>query len=171
MKYSISLALLLLVLSGFARAQNGIKLYGYVQAVSPGFAGRQRDENGKLVQKSSARVNYNIFLSSPSKSRIDPIEIWIKGKRYGVKSEAVDTTPVTVTLHEGRPDKGKVVLVPQTTARVFRLTGTPGPLFKDFPRAKKRALTHELVVVYQLNGKFYSATLAKFTGLESALLQ
>ena len=171
MRYTIAL-LAFLAIAGFAQAQSSVKLYGYVQSVTPGMAGKQLDENGKAVKKSPAKLyNYFMYLSSASKNRMYPVEIWIKGERLGVRAEAVSTTPVTTVVDDGSMKAKTIVLVPETTAKVWLLTGTREPLLKEFPKAKTLANTNELVLIYKLNGKFGYATLKAFQQLSAAAMQ
>lgn len=172
MKYLIILLIVFLGIAGFAQAQNGVKLYGYIQSVTQGVAGKQLDENGKAVKKTPSKLyNYFMYLSSASKNRMYPVEIWIKGERLGVKAEAVSTTPVTTVVDDGSMNAKTIVLVPQTTSKVWLLTGTKGPLLKEFPKAKTLAETNELVLVYRLNGKFGYATLKEFQQLSDGAMQ
>ncbi len=150
-------------LAGFGQRHEGTRVYGYVQPVSRGMAGRHENP--------SSMVNYYIYLSSTAKTRIYPVEIWIKGERLGVQAEAVHRTPVTLTKDEAVAGSGEIILVPQTTAKVWRLTGTTEPAQKNFSRAKHMAKTHELVVVYKTGGRFYYAALEKFSELASGLRQ
>lgn len=172
MKYTIAFFIAILGLSNLANAQKSIRLYGYEQAVTKGMAGRERDENGKIITKAPAQLyNYFMYITSTNKNRIYPAELWIKGQKLGVKAEAVNTTPVTMLQDDGTTNAAKIVLVPKTTAKVFHLTGTTTPSPKEFGKAKKLAEANELVVVYKLNGKFQYATLKKFAALSSAALQ
>lgn len=172
MRCIVILLIAFLGITGFAQAQNGVKLYGYAQSVTQGMAGKQLDENGKVVKKTPAKLrNYFMYLSSASKNRMYPVEIWIKGERLGVKAEAVSTTPVTTVVDDGSMNAKTIVLVPQTTSKVWLLTGTKGPLLKEFPKAKTLAETNELVLVYRLNGKFGYATLKEFQQLSDGAMQ
>jgi hypothetical protein len=172
MRYTIILLIAFLGIASFAQAQSGVKLYGYVQSVTQGVAGKQLDENGKVVKKTPAKLhNYFMYLTSTSKNRMYPVEIWIKGERLGVKAEAVSTTPVTTVVDDGSMNAKTIVLVPETTSKVWLLTGTREPLLKKFPKAKTLAEKNELVVVYRLNGKFGYATLKEFQQLSSGAMQ
>jgi hypothetical protein len=57
-------------------------------------------------------------------------------------------------------------MVPKTSGQVIQVTPISKSDGKRFPKARLKAATNELVVVYKLNGKFYSATLKKLTRLE-----
>lgn len=172
MKWIIALSVGILGSTGLVQAQSGVKLYGYQQAVTRGMAGRERDENGKVVRKEqSPMYNYQIYLTSNYKGRIYPIELWIKGERKGVKAETVTTTPVTMVQNDGTTEPKKIVLVPATRSKVWLLTGTTVPPQKQFTKAKTLAASNELVLVYKRNGSFQYATLKKLTVLGSAVLQ
>jgi hypothetical protein len=172
MKYSISLLIIFMAITGFAQAQKGVKLFGYIQPVSKGIAAKERDENGNVIKNTNTKLhNYFVYLSSTSKSRIYPAEIWIKGERLGVKAETVSKTPVVLTKDDGTMNPSESTLVPKTKGKVLRLTGTTQAPFKEFAKAKTLAAENELVVVYKLAGKFYYATQKSLTELGSAVLQ
>jgi hypothetical protein len=152
-----------------ATAQN-VKLYGYVQKVTPGISATvELDENGNRVKRSGASMeNYFMYLAGPANSRVYLVEGWIKGERVGLKGTTVKT-PVQITASS---ETGKVVeVVPKSTAMVWQLTGTTAPAGKTFEKAKRLAQTNEMVVVYRLNGQFRYATLKNLTPLETAHLQ
>jgi len=71
-------------------------------------------------------------------------------------------TPVQENDNLGKP----ITLVAKTSNKVQRIIAFPIIEGKQFPNAKKKSITNDLVVVYKLNGKFYSATLKKLTRLE-----
>jgi hypothetical protein len=172
MKHRMVLLILFFGITLFAEAQSTVKLYGYTQRSTPGIAGRERDENGQIKKPANNNLySYFIYLTGPSKSRMYPAELWIRGERLGVKAETVLQTPVEITKDNVTTTSEKVTLVPKTTAKVLQLTGTRETPGKKFIKAKNLATTNELVVVYKLNGKFYYATLKKFTSLNSVALQ
>ena len=157
--------ILLIFLTAFSLAsfsQTGVKIYGYVQEVLPGTIPKGTDENGKKIEAVKVRDNYLIYISVPGKSRIYPIELWIKGNRFSAKPETVTTTPVQQNDNLGKP----ITLVAKTSNNVQRIIPIPIIQGKEFLNAKKKSLSNELVVVYKLNGKYYSATQKKLTRLE-----
>ena len=163
-KTYLILLFLLACFQSLAHAQNGVKLYGYFQSVSPGIISKEQSNNEKLF-------NYFMYLSSSNKSRLYPVEAWIKGKRVGLTYE-LTKTPVIKFKDEGvvqNPEK--IILVPSTTSKVYQLTGTSIVDGKNFSKAKTLSSSNELVVVYKLNGKFYYATLKKLSELEAANMQ
>src|SRR5215211_2849795 len=170
MKYYIILILFFTV--SIAQAQNNVRLYAYTQDVTPGIAAKERDQDGKIIKKTTDKTyHYFMYLASSSKSKIYPVALWIKGEQVGVKSEAVNTIPVVLTTDNGTLQPNEVILVPKTKAKVFQLTGTSGGTSKEFPKAKTLSNTNELVLVYKLNGKFYYASQKKFAELSPSTLQ
>ena len=166
-----SLFFLLFTLSLTAHLQaQEVKLYGYVQKVTPGVsAAVELDENGAR-KKLSGKVmeNYLMYLAGPSRSRVYLVEGWIKGEKVGLKGTPVKS-PVKVTAFS---ETGEAVdVVPKTAATVWQLTGTTAFAGKTFEKAKGLAQTNDLVVVYKLNGRFRYATLKSFTPLETVHLQ
>lgn len=171
MKYSIVLLGLFLSIAVAAQTQKGVRLYGYVQAVTKGMAGKERDEKGNVKKSPSKLYTYHLYLTSQSKNRIYPAEIWIKGERLGVKYETVSQTPVTISKDDALPNAEQIVLVPKTKALVLRLTGSRETPEKNFNKAKDLAAYNELVVVYKSGGVFYYAALNKFSELGRGVLQ
>ncbi len=170
MKSTLLLLFVVLVAACLSASAQNVKLYGYVQKVTPGVSATvELDENGarrKVAGK--AMESYFMYLAGPSASRVYLVEGWIRGERVGLKGNTVKT-PVTVTAS---PETGEPVeLVPKSTATVWQLSGTTATSGKSFEKAKGLARTNELVVVYRLNGRFGYATLKSFTPLETAHMQ
>lgn len=170
MKSILLLLFIVLIAARLSATAQNVKLYGYVQKVTPGASATvELDENGgrrKLTGK--AMENYFMYLSGPSKSRVYLVEGWIKGERMGLKGNIVKT-PVTVTAS---PETGESVeVVPKSTETVWQLTGTTATAGKTFEKARQLAQSNEMVVVYRLNGQFRYATLKSFIPLETAHMQ
>ena len=146
-------------INGFC--QTGVKVYGFIQDVLPGTIPKGTDENGNQIQARKSTTVYRIFLTGIGKNRIYPVEVWIKGKQFTASYETINNTPI-----EARSDNKTVVMVPKTSGQVVQITPINKSDGKKFPNAKVKAASNELVVVYKLNGKFYSATLKKLTRLE-----
>ncbi len=157
-----------------AQTRTDVKIYGYIQPVSRGVApDTDIDEAGNLKTKGlKAGSNYFIYITGPASSRIYPIEMWIKGKQYSAKPEAVNKTPVQMADPALPNGPNFITLVPKTSKKVIRLISgsavTPG---KSLAIAKSKAKTNELVIVYKMSGKLYYAVLEKLAVLEAAIMQ
>ena len=157
----ILLSCLLLASLG-AAAQNGVQLYGFQREIQFGIVPRATDENtGKPIPARDAAIEYLIYISAPSGQKLVPVEIWIKGRPFNVKSERISKTPVA-------EPSGKV-LVPAYNGNIWKLI--PGTERKGtrFTLAKEKSKKNEAVLVYSLNGRHFSATLAKIGHLPPAL--
>lgn len=165
---------LLPVLAGQAlRAQTGDRLYGYSQVVTPGIAARgDIDANGNTTgKKQETRYSYQIFLVTAAKTRVYPVELWIKGNPYSARPEAVQQTPVEQVDDNVPAYPQKKVLVPKTTQKVTRLVPAPHIGSKTSAKAKQLAGTNEVVLVYKQGGKTYHKTLKQLTPLPPASRQ
>jgi hypothetical protein len=148
------------------RAQSGNKLYGYSQIIIPGIAAKGNiGENGNgIKQKKEPNYQYRIYLTTTSAAKIYPIELWIKGQPYSVKTEKVTKTQVEDVDFSTREGK-TTVLVPKTTANVFQWLPTSYTADKNLQKARDLASTNELVAVYKQGGKTYYKTLKRLTVL------
>ena len=172
----ILLLLILIFYFSISKAQtrNDVEIFGYIQPVSRGVSPETiTDEAGNLKTKGlKAGSNYFIYFTGPASSRIYPIEMWIKGKQYSAKPEAVNKTPVQMADPALPNGPNFITLVPKTSKKVIRLISgsavTPG---KSLVIAKSKAKTNELVVVYKMNGKLYYSLLEKLNILEGATMQ
>ena len=141
-------------------AQNGVRVYGFSQESLPGIIPKGTTESGGPVKKEIV-PEYLIYLSSTSAGAL-PVEVYIKGKPYSIKTTTAVRTPVVQKNNVGK----SVTLVPAATGTVRQLTLTHYTPGKVFSRAKAKARIYDLVVVYRLKGTYYSATLKKLTKLE-----
>ena len=158
---STILVVIFMVLGINSFSQNGVKLYGFIQDVLPGTIPKGTDENGQPIQARKSQTVYRIFLTGPSKGKIYPAEIWINGRQYAASYETIRSTPV-----EARSDNKTVAMVPKTSGQVIQVNPMDRTDGKKFPNAKAKAALNDVVIVYKLNGKFYSATLKKLVRLE-----
>jgi hypothetical protein len=159
MKYKILHGLLFLFIGLCTYAQNGVTVYGYSQDILPGNVPVSTGE--KKTNKAVVHTDYFIYISGPAKKTLHPIEMWINGEPFSIKTETTGSTPVQINV-----GNRNTTLVPKTKNKVQRLTPWPYMPGKSFAKAKEKAASNELVVVYKLNGKFYSAVLKKITRLE-----
>ena len=164
---------LLLALAAFAQT-TPVKLYGYAQTVSAGMVQRgaiDETTGQETAAKPRKNQNYFIYLAGPKGVRIYPTEIWISGKQYAANSTTITETPVEISNNNvpGRPKK--TILVPKTTGTLLSLTPAPPAGIKETASAKTKAKTNDLVVVYKMKGKMYTAVLKKLNRLEPVALQ
>ncbi len=98
--------------------------------------------------------------------------MWLKGKRYSAKPEAVNKTPVQMGDPALRDSHNIITLVPKTTKKVMMLVpGNAVIQSKSLAIAKSKARTNELVIVYKMSGKLYYALLKELNVLERASMQ
>lgn len=177
MKYKILiLTFILLTTTYLLQAQSASsKLYGFSQAVIPGAAAAKRvtDDAGNVVERRTEdiRMNYFIYLSTVAKTRVYPIEVWIKGNAFSARPETVASTPVQVLGNVVMGRTQKTTLVPKTTQKVTRLIPIPLAANKSSQKAKALAAENELVVVYKQGGKTFYKTLKSITELSPQALQ
>lgn len=164
------------VLIGAAAMAQNSKLYGYSQVVIPGAAAAKRitDDAGNVVERSTEdiKTSYLVYLATTAKTRVYPVEMWIKGEPYSAMPQSVSTTPVSITsgpVIMGRTQKTE--LVPKTTQKVTQLVPSTYVAAKSNAQAAKLAQQNELVVVYKQGGKTYIKTLKNLTELSPKALQ
>lgn len=145
-------------------AQSGVVLHGYLQDVLPGMVPKGTDENGKALGAHTATTRVLIYLELPRSAAATPVEVWINGKRYGVQAEKITSFPVT--LSKGAVVNSKPVLLPARSGNVLELIPVAFTKGKDFSKAKTKARSNELVVVYKMGGSYYSAVQKKWKSLE-----
>jgi hypothetical protein len=169
----IFIALLLLTGSTVHAQAASDSLYGYSQVVTPGIrAARDIDEKGNMVKKPTEPVyRYFIYLATTSGTRVYPVELWIKGKAFSARSEAVTKTPVMHTNRVMPQHPQKQILVPKTTQNVVALVPIPLVAQKSSAKAKDLAQVNELVVVYKQGGKRHYRVLKELTELGAAAMQ
>jgi hypothetical protein len=139
-------------------AQTGVKIYGYVRDILPG-----NIPKGHNAPKQNT-ATYWIYISGSPKNPITPVELWINGENFSAKSEGDVKTPVLVP----EDNTGKQIsLVAKTSNKVQKIGIVQPADGKTSSEAKKKAETNDLVVVYKLKGKIYTATLKKLTRLEA----
>lgn len=157
------LLLLLSVLSLSAFGQKGVQLHGFYRDVLPGTVQKGFDESGQpQAARKDNSIQYFLYLSAPAGSRITPVEIWIHGQQYAAKAVKVATP---VELPSSIPGK-KQTLLGKTSGAVYQVQ--PGAALHQvrYTKARDKAASNEVVVVYKLNGVYYSATLKELTKLE-----
>lgn len=162
------------ILSFGALAQSSTKLYGYRQTVSAGIdAGREIGPDGTMTKAQPKRmVNYFVYFTTTSKTRLYPVALFIEGVRYDVQSGTVKQTPV-LEQRQLLPGQKAEVLVPKTTAVVYQLTPSAATTAsaKAPTSAKTLARSNALVFVYRQGGKTYTRSLKTFTQLTPEAMQ
>lgn len=153
----ITALLFSLVMAG----QPVLKLYGFSRVSTPGMVpAREFDENGRTISKpANESVGYFIYLAANTSLKIQPKEVWIKGKRYLVNSAPVIQSPVIA---------GKDTLVKATSLKILELRWDNNPSTTTSAPAtvKKLAATNELVLKYQWKGKTWYKMVKKIKELE-----
>jgi hypothetical protein len=148
-----------------------IKIYAYAQPVVPGVNPNSKaiDESGKEISvKPKSHVNYLIYFVQKKSATIQPINIWIKEKKYMITYEEVKETPVELPSSNLMSDKKKMELVPKTENKVLKLIITGEILDKGKPSATLIKLIGKngLVISYTWKGKKYYAGLKNIKMLE-----
>ena len=154
-KILLSLALLISLQS---LAQSGIKVMGFVQEEAPGMVPRKTG-----TPKAKPHQQHYIFLSAPKGKTVQPVEIWIGGQVFSLNREIVKTPVYAPKGALGKPQ----LMVAETGNVMMKLTPLPYVKGKIFTRAREKAKTNELVVVYRLNNTYHSAIQKEFTRLET----
>jgi len=153
---------LLFCFFGFqAFSQTNVKLYGFIRETHAGTVPRGTQENGNPIPSTSAANEYLIYISGPRKTRIYPSEVWINGHRYEAVTEKVPG-PVSVKEQNG----AKKTLVAATTGTVLRIRPQQAGPRKLSVNVQSKIAANDVVVVYKMKGKFYTAVLKKLTRLE-----
>lgn len=148
-----------------------IKIYAYAQSVIPGVNPNRKaiDESGNEIKvKPKARLNYLVYIEQKKSATVQPINIWMKDKRYSLTYEEVKETPVELASSNLMSDKKKTVLVPKTKNKVLKLTITGVIEDKGKPSAALKKLIDKngLVISYIWKGKKYYTELKNIKILE-----
>ena len=175
MKSIISLLTLFFFGSATVQGQTAknVSLYGFKQPVISGASPKVTYSEGGQENTAPrvSKFNYMFYIAGPSNTRIYPVEIWLMGKQYGVKSSDIKKTPVVHTNSNIPEFSEAKVLVPKTTKKVLQLHTTTANSQKGLAAAKTKAQSNELVVVYKMGGKFYYAAIKKLTLLDPMAMQ
>ena len=155
-----------------AQTRTDVQLYAYVRSVSGGMAPRisTHENNLQTVETRHAKFTYLIYLEGPDKTRIYPVEMYIRGERTGVRF-TVKKSPVEIQTGDTPAPSKTITLVPKTLNRVYQLDPAPLTMGTKINFKQTQVLSNELVVVYKYAGKFYYAVQEKFTVLEPVVLQ
>ena len=156
-----------------AQQSKQVQLYAYEQQVIPGAQKAKDidgDDNGNSANESGKKYNYFFYAVSASALRMYPVELWVKGKKYGVQFKTV-SSPVTFTDGHIPGNPKTSVLVPKTGNKVLQLIPTDVIAGKNYPTAERLATQNEIVFVFKQGGKFYYQTKPELLRLDAAVLQ
>jgi hypothetical protein len=144
-----------------------VKLKAYVQAITPGNVPvRMNEENGNTQSsQATSKDQYFIYLIHSKNSRVIPVQMWLRGKLYSIKTNPITQTPVEMHDNMIPSNPTKITLVPKTEQQVVQLLPIASTISKTIV-GKDKAKANEAVVVYKLNGKFYTVTQKKLTRLK-----
>ena len=121
------------------------KIYAYKQASLPGIQPRTAEKGG--VERKET-FNYWFYLSFPDSKNININNIWIAGKKFSVKTETVETSPVNKSNNISSAGNETTELVPKTKHRVILIY--PSGLNNDeeelSARILKKIKKNELVI-------------------------
>ena len=162
--FSLLMFSIFISLSGWSQT---VKLKAYVQAVSPGnvpFRMNDEGRNGQLAQATS-KDQYFIYLIHPKNSKVIPVQMWLQGQLYSINTKPNVQTPVEINDNMIPSDPTKITLVPKTDQQVVQLIPIAATTLKT-TTGKDKVKTNEAVIVYKLNGKFYTVAQKKLTRLE-----
>lgn len=156
-----------------AQQSKQVQLYAYEQQVIPGAQkakNRDGEDNGGLANNPGKKYNYFFYAVPASALRLYPVELWVKGKKYGVQLKAV-SSPVTITNGHVPGNPKTSVLVPKTGNKVLQLIPTDVVAEKNYPTAEKLAAQNDVVFVFKQGGKFYYQAKPELLQLDAAALQ
>ena len=170
-----NLLLMLTLLAGLiSGAQPPLSLKAYKQVVIPGTVPVGISDDAPPSSRIGKRVstNYYLYLVSPPKEAVQPLQVWINKKPYKITVETVARTPVEHTSRNIPTRPVTTVLVAKTGQKVVRLQPAAPLERASLPaRAQKLVDSSELVVAYKWKGKTYYKALDKITELEPEMME
>jgi hypothetical protein len=170
------LSFLLFAFAAFAAAaqsNKGVKIYGYLQPVVKGAPPKKvvTENNQEIYFEQKPSGNIIIYLTYPTSTALQPDALYIGGKKYKVKVENIEQTPVRITDHNLPLQPKTTELVPKTGNKVVLITPVEPVTFKPGSCLKRKMKANEVVIGYTVKGKRKYATAEKLTRLEPAVLQ
>ena len=118
------LLLAVMIFSAWSYTFSQTKVYAYAQPVVSGVSPQGIiDETGKEVKpKQKARFNHYFYIQHRRcKKNVKPVAIWMDGRAWQVKYNAVDSTPVSIANIQFPGTSEMVILVPKTRKKVLSL--------------------------------------------------
>ncbi|TBR18579.1 MAG: hypothetical protein EPO57_06620 [Chitinophagaceae bacterium] len=153
---------LLLNSAVFAQYSFPIKeIYAYKQDNIPGILQKITDEKGNTIRTEHLPTyNYWFYIETDNLEEIEPVDLWISGKRFKAKCEKIATTPVTKLIYPANTLGDTTYLVPNTNNKI--VLAYPIGLISDMATFRSRYLARiiknsELVLGYYWRGKKYFA--------------
>lgn len=149
----------LVILTGSACfGQPVIKLYGYSRESTPGIV-RERDPSVPSKNQARTAVTYYLYVSNEPAYRIQPVEVWIKGKGYTTSSALIKSPVVsnegTVLVSKTKRHVREIKYEKELAAN-RKIPGWLGNMIK----------ANDIVLAYMWKGKKYYASLKKIKELE-----
>jgi hypothetical protein len=139
-----------------------IKIFAFEQESRPGTVpAGVTNENGNPVKKAAAKKNYFVFLSFKNKYDVVPLQVFIKGNSFDVKTVNTKETPVEYTSRNIPDNPEKQLLVPETDNKVIEiiLTEAAQSSIPEDAHLKKLTASNDVVVVYNWKQKKHFASL------------
>lgn len=165
------LLLAIMILSAWSYTFSQTKVYAYAQPVVSGVSPQGViDETGKEVKPPQrARFNHFFYIQhSRCKKNVEPVAIWMDGRAWRVKHNAVDSTPVYIANIKFPGTSEKVILVPKTRKKVLSLQiDYERPIETPASASLQKMINDSAIVFeYTINGKTKYKSLKKLTLLE-----
>lgn len=165
------LLLAIMILSAWSYTFSQTKVYAYAQPVVSGVNPQGViDETGKVVKpQQRARFNHYFYIQhSRCKKNVEPVAIWMDGRAWRVKYNAVDSTPVYIANIKFPGTSEKVILVPKTRKKVLSLQLDYDRPIETPASASLQKIINDAAIVfeYTVNGKTKYKSLKKLTVLE-----
>lgn len=157
MKYKI--ILLLLLISQVSFSQPSLKLIAFSRTTTPGIVpARERNEfSPKQEKPDNGSIGYFIYIQTKKRETIQPLELWVAGKRMLVKGITGVTSPVIVNND---------TLIKPTSQKVFALQWEEAESSKPVQAVlNDKIAVNELVLVYKWRGKTKYKCLKKIKAL------
>jgi hypothetical protein len=148
-----------------------IKIHAYVRHSTPGAVPKVvAIENGGAVKKMpTSLVNYSIYAELKKSSTITITRLWIEGKAYTTRKEAIKETPVLFKQPAIGNQYQTDTLVPKTNNIVWKLIQEG--LVDNSPKAPKNLKGNDLLVEYIWKGKKYNYVIKEWEKLPPLILQ
>lgn len=169
-KIILSIILTAIVSIAFAQSYPLVKIHAYSRATLGGAKpGGIVEEGGSEVKTAAVeKLNYFFYAEYRSAFKFTITGIWIKGKSYGIKTEPVAATPVTINIVSPEGSESKVTLVPATANKILHFYPSGQPAITSKPTAWLKNLleSSELVIKYQWKGKSWYYAVKKINRLD-----
>lgn len=167
MKTIITAVVLFLSTICFAQSKGSLTLYGFKQVVSGGVPPdrTQLPSNNQKVYKGT-----NYLLYATASFTFQPVEVWLGGVRYSVRTTNVPT-PVVYgdETNIGSPKKTLVPKNGQTVVQLIPIIFKGGKV-RYMSAAWRLSKNNELVVIYKQAGKIYFSSLRSLTVLDDGAM-